>query len=266
MKFIPLIFLLSLLGATTQDNSQWNKIVLGKDSTEFLEMYNNLKTVNEIRTEGYYYCLESVLSYNLISIQGLKMRREKESTDKNMDYVRQILDTNMSYYFDCLWLNKDGSCFIPSWGMNPDLDSPSEYHRKLNETKNISEMTNNFLLLYDSIGIQSLKGMFNRKHYVNSEKGIYKISNNQVKIYYFECPYGGGDKLKYIDGKVINDSTLILEFENRKYVNNVHITTDTTYKTYKFHKSNFIPSLESMKLNPSKFSPVYHPVIDFECE
>ncbi|MBI5326345.1 MAG: hypothetical protein HZB41_13910 [Ignavibacteriae bacterium] len=249
---ITILITFQLFSCRTSFREYWNNPGLEKENKDFSDIYDNRKNTTSFKTKGFYFCLDSIWVYKMI-MQGQEVYRYKfivdeYSKDKQWKAWNKILDTNLAYYFQYLWINEDGTCFVANWNMlSNDFDGPNYL---ISEKSNLNSDT-----VIDKISSQ-IENYWNENFKVASRRifglGAYEDLKDSVNLYYFIGQLELPDYLEHISGRILNDTTIKLykiweeDFIPNKTSKQIDTKSKISEYIFKFRATEVIPSKQFM--------------------
>jgi hypothetical protein len=207
---------------------------------EFLEAYNNQEEIKEIKTNGFYYSLDSTMVYLMKFDWGFEYRY-KDVIDHYGKTNYKIFETNKAYFLNYFYLLHNGRFKMGKWwfmGYN-DFKDPEVLILQKNRAINTDSIINIIFNQIENYNCKRFQSVDNNL----AGKGIYSIRYKTIKTYFL---LQGQHELTMFDfwGKVKNDSTILI-FDDR--YKDVPVSENKRFITFKFHKSDVIPSKEFME-------------------
>lgn len=252
LLLVTILITFQLFSCRSSFHEYWNNPVLEKENRDFADVFDNRKNVTSFKTNGFYYCLDSVWVYKMF-MQGKEVYRYKfivdeYSKDPQWKAWNKILDTNLAYYFQYLWLNNDGTCYVTDWNMlSNEFAEPNNY---ISAKGNLNR---DFVI---EIICTKIENYWKDKFIGSSNRrfrlGAYEELKDSLNIYYFIGQLELPDYLDNISGKILNDTTLkfykireegSIDNNTSKYV---YTKSKISEYIFNFRESEVIPSKQFM--------------------
>jgi len=218
-------------------NSPYGEYINHKDLDSsgryFSDIYNNRPKIDEFRTDGYYYRIDSVQVYKLVIFQDTVYRFKNviDEYRKNPKWGYNIINLGefTAYYFNYFWIKSNGLCYVPSIHSSGGDFENSNYFVTNDKTKCLEKITE---YIYNQID-EFWMNQFPKISQYKTFKGAAEQTSENYNVYYFlgqmELPhylakfsiYPENEKLLkiivpvlYFDkkGSGFNDSTYYFQF------------------------------------------------------
>lgn len=214
---------------------------LESEGRNFEDVYQNCADLSEIKTDGYYFHLDSIQMYKIIIGNGDTCFRYKYVIDeykRNNNWMKgkQLLGEYTGYRVEYFWLNNDGLGYVAHFNITfGDETGPNFY---ITNSPDISKDS------VQNIIHSQIEKYWESKFVQIKISKVSKAAIENVKdeyhLYYFKGQLELPDYLDKFSFEPINDSTLILTIPN--YNSNPDSAGVKNKKVlFHFHKSNAVP-------------------------
>lgn len=207
-NFLFTALILILIQSCIPDFGEYfNHDDLKSQGRNFSDVYRSRKDINEFRTDGYYYQLDSVDVYKML-IYNKPVYRYKSVVDeyrKSPNWKKEFLGSYSAYFFRYFVINKSGLCYIGTMsGATTDFDEPF-YLVTDNKSIKLDSIINIIKMQIDKDWDSDRLIRWEGKRYY---KGAVEKVNDKFAAYYFMGQMELPDFLNKFEISVINDTNL----------------------------------------------------------